>query len=47
MLVNQFVAGLLPAIKSGIKGDFSHLFTKARFEEAKLQHLDLVQQQFR
>ena len=50
VLVNQFVAGLLPAIKSklvGIEGDnvgdFSHLLTKARFEEAKLQHLDSVQ----
>ena len=46
VLVNQFVAGLLPAIKSklvGIEGDFSHLLTKARFEEAKLQHLDLIQ----
>ena len=46
VLVNQFVAGLLPAIKSklvGIEGDFSYLLTKARFEEAKLQHLDLVQ----
>ena len=46
VLVNQFVAGLLPAIKSklvGIEGDFSRLLTKARFEEAKLQHLDSVQ----
>ena len=45
MLVNQFVTGLLPAIKSklvGIEGDFSHLLTKDRFEEAKLQHLDSV-----
>ena len=46
VLVNRFVAGFLPAIKSklvGIEEDFSHLLTKARFEEAKLQHLDLVQ----
>ena len=43
MLVNQFVAGLLPEIKSklvGIEGSFSQLLVKARCEEAKLQHFD-------
>jgi len=42
VLVNQFVAGLLPEIKSkivGCEGDFNQLLTKARFEEAKLHDL--------
>ena len=46
VLANQFVAGLLPEIKSklvGIEGGFSHLLAKARFEEAKLHHLGPVQ----
>ena len=47
VLVNQFVAGFLPEIKSklvGIEGSFSQLLAKykakykARFEEAKLQN---------
>lgn len=43
VLVNQFVARLLPEIKSklvGAEGGFGHLLAKARFEEAKLHHLD-------
>lgn len=46
VLVNQFVAGLLPELKSklvGIEGGYSHLLAKARFEEAKLHHLGSVQ----
>ena len=42
VLVNQFVAGLLPEIKSklvGTEGNFSQLLAKARFKEAKLHHL--------
>ena len=42
VLVNQFVAGLLPEIKSkivGCEGDFNRLLAKARFEEAKLRDL--------
>ena len=42
VLVNQFVAGLLPEIKSklvGTEGNFSQLLAKTRFEEAKLHHL--------
>jgi len=38
VLVNQFVAGLLPEIKSKIvvcEGDFNRLLSKAIFEEAK------------
>jgi len=45
-LVNQFVAGLLPEIKSGLvgmEGNFSQLLAKARFEEAKLHHLGSIQ----
>jgi len=39
VLANQFVAGLLPEIKSkivGCEGDFNRPLAKARFEEAKL-----------
>ena len=46
VLVNQFVAGLLPEIKSkivGSEGDFNQLLTKARFEEAKLRDLGSAQ----
>lgn len=46
VLVNEFVAGLLPEIKSklvGIDGNFSQLLAKARFEEAKLHHLGSIQ----
>ena len=45
-LVNQFVVGLLPGIKSkivGCEGNFDQLLTKARFEEAKLRDLDSAQ----
>ena len=46
VLVNQFVVGLLPEIKSkivGCEGKFDQLLTKARFEEAKLRNLDSAQ----
>ncbi|XP_065888471.1 uncharacterized protein [Dysidea avara] len=46
VLVNQFVVGLLPEIKSkivGCEGKFDQLLTKARFEEAKLRDLDSAQ----
>ena len=46
VLVNQFVVGLLPEIKSKIVGcesKFDQLLTKARFEEAKLRDLDSAQ----
>ena len=42
VLTNQFVAGLLPAIKvkvAGSEGHFEELLTKARFEEAKRREL--------
>ena len=42
VLSSQFVAGLLPDIKSkvaGVEGDLKKLLTKARFEEAKLKVL--------
>ena len=42
VLTNQFVAGLLPAIKvkvAGSEGRFEELLTKARFEEAKRREL--------
>lgn len=42
VLSSQFVAGLLPDIKSkvaGVEGDLEKLLTKARFEEAKLREL--------
>ena len=48
VLVNQFVAGLRPEIKSklvGLEGNFSQLLAKARFEEAKLHHFDRIQSQ--
>ena len=40
VLSSQFVAGLLPPLKSklaGVEGDFEKLLVKARFEEAKLR----------
>ena len=39
VLVHQFVAGLLPVLRSkiaGNEGDIDHLLIKARFEEAKI-----------
>lgn len=42
VLTSQFVAGLLPDLKSkvaGTEGDFDQLLVKARFEEAKLRDL--------
>ena len=42
ILSSQFVAGLLPDIKSkvaGVEGNLEELLTKARFEEAKLREL--------
>ena len=42
VLANQFLAGLLPELKSkvaGSEGNFEQLLTKARFEEAKLREL--------
>lgn len=46
VLSSQFVAGLLPDIKSkvaGVEGDLEKLLTKARFEEAKLRELKETQ----
>jgi len=43
VLANQFVAELLPEIKSKVVGDFDHLLTKIKFEEAKLHDLGSVQ----
>ena len=46
VLSSQFVAGLLPDIKSkvaGVEGDLEKLPTKARFEEAKLRALKETQ----
>lgn len=40
VLSSQFVAGLLPSLKTkvaGVEGDFDQLLVKARFEEAKLK----------
>ena len=42
VLVSQFVAGLLPALKmkvAGVDGKFDEILVKARFEEAKLREL--------
>ena len=42
VLTSQFVAGLLPELKSkvaGNEGEFEHVLVKARFEEAKLRDL--------
>ena len=42
VLVSQFVAGLLPALKmkvAGVDGKFNEILVKARFEEAKLREL--------
>ena len=46
VLASQFVAGLIPALKSkvaGTEGGFDEVLVKARFEEAKLR--DLSQKQ--
>ena len=46
ILTNQFVAGLLPDIKSkivGSEGNFNQLLSKARFEEAKLREIYSIQ----
>ena len=46
ILTNQFVAGLLPEIKStivGSEGNFNQLLSKARFEEAKLREIYSIQ----
>ena len=42
VLSSQFVAGLIPELKTkvaGVEGDLGKLLTKARFEEAKLRDL--------
>ena len=42
VLVNQFISGLLPELKTnvvGSEGDFDQALTKARFEEAKLRDI--------
>ena len=42
VLVSQFVAGLLPVLKTkvaGVDGKFDEILVKARFEEAKLRDL--------
>ena len=42
VLVSQFVAGLLPALKmkvAGVDGKFDEILVKARFEEVKLREL--------
>ena len=46
ILTNQFVAGLLPDIKSKIvesESNFNQLLSKARFEEAKLREIYSIQ----
>ena len=46
VLVNKFVAGFCPEVKSklvGMEGNFSQLLAKARFEEAKLHHFSRIQ----
>ena len=39
VLAYQFVSGLLPDLKRKVAGDFDHLLSKARFEEAKRRDL--------